>query len=77
MTLPTFTGVTIDELKALERKIYTDLLAGGTTNSYSVRDQMFTFSSLSQSREFLLFLQSEIAKREAGGGFSLARFAAV
>lgn len=77
MTIPTFSGISIDELKALERKIYEDLLAGGTTLSYSVRDQMFTFNALSGVREFLLFLQSEIAKREAGGGFSLAQFAAV
>lgn len=70
-------GITVDELKNLERKIYNDLIAGGTTLSYSVRDQQFSFASLDQVRNFLAFIQAEIAKRQDGGGFTLARFANV
>ena len=70
-------GITVDELKNLERKIYNDLIAGGTTLSYSVRDQQFSFASLDQVRNFMAFIQAEIAKRLAGGGFTLARFSSV
>lgn len=69
-----FSGITTAELISLERKIYNDLLSGGTVMSYSIRDQQFTFNSLQECRSFLSFIQSEINKRQTGGGFSLARF---
>lgn len=77
MATVNFSSITIEQLQALEQAIYADILERNLTRSYSVRDQMFTFDSITEAREFLGWIQAEIAKRQTGGGFSLARFVGV
>jgi hypothetical protein len=69
--------LTADELIALKRLVYTDLLARNSTKSYTVREQMFTFDSLREMTDFLDWCNKEIARLSPGGGFSLARFGSV
>jgi hypothetical protein len=67
-------SITVEELMALERMVYEDLMRRQLRTSYSVRDQMFTFATIQQAREFLEWVRGEISIRQEGGGFSLASF---
>lgn len=67
-------SLTVEDLMKLERMIYDDIMARKLRISYSVRDQMFSFSTLDQARATLEWIRGEIAVRQDGGGFSLATF---
>lgn len=67
-------GITIEELKTLERAIFEDILRRKLRVNYSVRDQQFSFSSISDAQRFLEWIRGEISIRQPGNGFSVARF---
>lgn len=69
--------LTVAELIALKRSVFTDLQNRNATKSYVVREQTFTFDSLKEMTDFIDWLNKEIARLSPGGGFSLARFGAV
>jgi len=72
--LNALSSISVEELMQLEREIYNDLMRRQLRQSYSVRDQMTSFSTITQAQHFLEWLRGEIALRQPGGGFSLASF---